>query len=468
MLCVTIRPAMRLHLVTILTFAVAMTLSAQPASDTAARIIDHQLTQSQSYETLAYLADNIGPRLSGSRGAALAVDWTTKRFRDWGIDVRQERVMVPHWVRGAERAHLTSHNRQEIILTTLGGSVATPPAGITADVIEVTSYEQLAELGREKVAGKIVLYNKAMDMELVERGEAFQAYSGAVIFRSSGASRAAEHGAVAAVVRSVASASLRTPHTGALRYDPNQPRIPSAAVTSEDADLISRLLAKGERVRMNLVLTPRTLPDAVSANVVAEIRGRELPNEIILIGGHLDSWDIGTGAIDNGSGVSMVMETMRLMKELNIQPRRTVRAVLFMNEENGMAGAHAYFNSVVKRGELHRHVAVVETDAGVDDPVGFISTLEGTSLEAARARMDVLSRIGPLWFRSSRFVGADTSPLTSAGIPGFGLVPNPRHYFDYHHTAADTLDKVDPKALARNTAAFAALTYMLAEEGLGE
>jgi carboxypeptidase Q len=449
-----------------LAVALAAPLFAQSADANAARLVDHILANSQAYETLSYLTDNIGPRLSGSKGAALAVQYTEKRFREWGIDVRREAVMVPHWVRGEERAHLVSHNDQRIVLTALGGSVATPANGITAEVLEITSFDQLAELGRAKIAGKIVFYNGVMDMSLVESGRAFEAYSKAVVFRGIGASRAAEYGAVASVIRSVASASLRTPHTGSLRYDDKQPKIPAAAMTTEDAQLVHRLLAKGERVRMHLLLTPRALPDVASSNVVAEIRGSERPNEIVLIGGHLDSWDLGTGAIDDGSGVVMVMETLRAMKELGLQPKRTIRGVLFMNEENGLRGGRKYFANAAAREEVQKHVAAIESDAGAAPPVGYITTLEGKNLERIGARMNVLSRITPMRFDSSKHTGADTSPLTDAGVPGFGLVPDPRHYFDFHHTPADTLDKVDPKALAQNTAAVAALAYVLAEEGL--
>ena len=449
-------------------FALAALLVAGTAfaQSEAERIIDYTLANSQAYETLSYLTDNIGPRLSGSKGAELAVQWTAKRFREWGIDVRTERVMVPHWVRGVERASLVSHNDQKIVLTALGGSVATPAAGITAEVIEVTSFDQLAQLGRAKIAGKIVYYNKAMDMALVESGNSFDAYSKAVVFRGVGASRAAEYGAVAAVIRSVASASLRTPHTGSLRYDEKQPKIPAAAMTTEDAELVHRLLAKGERVRMHLVLTPKMLPDVASANVIAEIRGSERPNEIVLIGGHLDSWDLGTGAIDDGSGVAMVMETLRVLKQLGIRPKRTIRGVLFMNEENGLRGGHAYFDNVSKREELAHHIAAIETDAGAATPTGYTTTLEGASLDRVSARARVLSRIAPMKFTSSKHTGADTSPLTDAGVPGFGLVPDPRHYFDFHHTPADTLDKVDPKALAQNSAAIAGLAWLISENGL--
>ena len=450
----------------VLAIVCAWSVAAQTTGHTAHKIIDHALYNSRAYEHLSYLTDNIGPRLSGSRGAELAVRWTTRQLRSWGLETRNEVVMVPHWVRGAERARLVSHNDQKLVLTTLGGSVATPPNGLTAEVVEVTSYDQLNELGRAKIAGKIVFYNAAMDMTLVESGHAFEAYSKAVIFRGRGASRAAEYGAVAAVVRSVASASLRTPHTGSLSYLPDQPKIPAAALATEDADLIHRLLAKGEKVRMHLVLTPRTLPDVQSANVIAEIRGSERPDEIVLIGGHLDSWDLGTGAIDNGSGVAMIMETLRIYKELGIRPKRTIRGVLFMNEENGLRGGRTYFANAAKREELHKHVAAIETDAGAATPTGFITTLSGRDLEELQARLRPLNRIAPMTFRSSKNTGADTSPLTDAGVPGLGLVPNPRHYFDFHHTAADTLDKVDPKALAQNTAAIAATAFILAEDGL--
>lgn len=450
----------------LLAILVAWSVAAQTTDHTVHKIIDHALYNSRAFEHLSYLTDNIGPRLSGSKNADLAVKWTTRQLRSWGIDTRNEPVMVPHWVRGAERARLVSHNDQKIVITALGGSVATPADGITAEVIEVTTREQLAELGRAKIKGKIVFYNKAMDMALIESGRAFDAYGQAVVFRGRGASWAAEHGAVAAVIRSVASASLRTPHTGSMSYDEKLPKIPAGAMSTEDADLVHRLLAKGEKVRMHLVLTPRALPDVMSANVIGEIRGSEHPDEIVLIGGHLDSWDLGTGAIDNGSGVAMVMETLRIYKELGIRPKRTIRGVLFMNEENGLRGARKYFENAAKREELQKHVAAIETDAGAAPPTGFITTLEGKALDAIQARMRVLSRIGPMTFSSSKHTGADTSPLTDAGVPGFGLVPNPRHYFDYHHAPSDTLDKVDPKALAQNTATLAAVAYILAEEGL--
>ncbi|HUR80596.1 MAG TPA: M20/M25/M40 family metallo-hydrolase, partial [Thermoanaerobaculia bacterium] len=389
-------------------------------------LIDHILKTSRAYDHLSYLTDTIGPRLSGSQNAEKAVRWTTSQFKAWGIDVRNEPVMVPHWVRGIERGQLVSPHDQPLVLTALGGSVATPASGVTADVVEVTSYEELEKLGRAKIAGRIVYYHHAFDMEMVESGHAFEAYGKAVQFRGLGASRAAEYGAIAAVIRSVATASLRSPHTGAMRYDEKQPKIPAAALSTEDGDLIHRLLARGERVRMHLTLTPRMLPDVQSANVVAEIRGTEHPEQIVLIGGHLDSWDLGTGAIDNGSGSAMVMETMRAIHELGIQPKRTIRAVLFMNEENGLRGGKKYFENAANREEVQHHVAAIESDAGAAPPTGFITTYEGKALDDLQRRAMVLNRIAPMKFTSSQHTGADTSPLVDAGVPGFGLVPEPR------------------------------------------
>ncbi len=445
---------------TIALFALTATAQQQPPSNTE-RLMARALESDGAWEILAHLTDHIGPRLSGSKGAAQAVQWTTGRFHAWGIDVRDEKVMVPHWVRGQERASLVSHNDQKIVLTALGGSVATPPGGITADVVEVSSFEDLDRLGA-KVRGRIVFYNNPMNMDLVRSGHSFEAYEEAVRYRGTGASRAARYGAAASLIRSVASASLRDPHTGAMRYDPKLPKIPAAAMTVEDAMLVDRLIRKGERVRMHLLLTPKTLPDVESANVVAEIRGSERPDEIVLVGGHLDSWDLATGAIDDGSGVAMSMEVLRLIKELDLHPRRTIRCVLFMNEENGLRGGRGY--AAAHKDEIAKHVAAIETDAGAAAPTGFSTTVTGDRLTALEARTNaLLARVNAAHFEQSSEVGADISPLTDAGVPSFGLVPDPLHYFDYHHSPSDTLDKIDPKELAADVAALAALTYEIAD-----
>ncbi len=378
---------MRHAIAAALLFAVTPSLVAQTVPE---RLIASERAGSQAYETLTHLTDQIGARPSGSKSAALAVAWTTERFRAWGIPVRNEVVRVPHWVRGAESGSIVSHNHQRLVLTALGGSVATPPKGLTADVIEAGSFDELKTLG-DKVKGHIVYFNNPMDMALVNARRSFEAYSRAVIFRSEGASRAAALGAVAVLIRSVGSTSLRTPHTGAMRYDAKLPKIPAAALTAEDAMLVHRLIQRGERVRIHLNLQTRTLPEVSSANVIAEIRGSERPEEIVLIGGHLDSWDLGTGAIDDGSGVAMVMETMRLIHQLGLTPKRTIRCVLFMNEEFGLSGGRAYFAAH----KHENHVAAIESDSGAAAPMGFTTTLKGDPLAALEKRIHSTRRPRP-------------------------------------------------------------------------
>jgi carboxypeptidase Q len=420
------------------------------------RLIGDALASSEAFRTVAHLADQIGPRPSGSQNAALAVAWTTERFRSWGIDVRNEPVIVPHWVRGAESATLVSHNHQRLVVTACGGSVATPREGIAAEVVELHSFEQLD--GR--IQGKIVLFHNPMDMDLVRADRVLEAYRKAAVFRSNGASRAAAHGAVAVLLHSVGSASLRTPHTGSVIYDDHQRTIPAAALTAEDAWLIHRLLERGEHARVHLTLQSEMLPEVDSANVIAEIHGRAPAEEIVVIGAHLDSWDLGTGAVDNASGVSMVMEAMRLIHEAKLVPRRTIRCVLFMNEEMGMSGGRAYF--AAHRGE--RHVAAIESDMGVGAPRGFCTTLRGDALDSLRMRLAPLAGVGADHLEPREATGVDTSLLVKSGVPGFGFLPDDRHYFDVHHSPADTLDKVDPRELARCSAAVTALTWILADQ----
>jgi len=440
-----------------------LALAGGSQSETAGeRIIAHATRSSVAWDFLAHLTDNIGPRLSGSRQAQAAVSWTTDQLSSWGFDTRNETINVPRWVRGEERASLVSHYDQKIVITALGGSVATPLRGVTAEVIEVASLDELNARGAE-ARGKIVLFNNPFDMKLVKEGKTFEAYSKAVTYRSSGASHTASAGGVATLVRSVATSSLRTPHTGSLCYVPGIAEIPAAAVSTEDADLIHRLLAKGERVMMHLVLTPRTLPDIPSANVVFEIKGREKPEEVVVIGGHLDSWDLGTGATDNGSGVAMVVGAMRTLQQLELRPRRTIRAVLFMNEENGLRGAYGYFGNV--RSQLPNHVAAIESDAGSAAAFSIATTLPQTEIDRRlRPLLAPLQRIGVEKIFWQKNTGADTSPLVDSGVLGFGIVPVSEHYFDLHHASSDTLDKILPQDLANNTAALAYLAWVMAEE----
>ncbi len=426
------------------------------AEDGADRILGAAISSSHAYETLAHLTDRIGPRLSGSANLERAVAWTAEQLRGYGLDrVWTEKVMVPHWVRGVETGRIVSPVEHPLVLTALGMSEPTPLEGVTAEVVEVTGFEELRALG-DRARGKIVLFNRP----IVPNGGEERGYGSAAGLRYRGASEAAKQGAVGMLIRSLGTASYRLPHTGGMAYEEGAPRIPAAAVSAEDAELIHRLLAAGEAVRVSYVLGCRTLPDAESANVLAEIRGREKPEEIVLIGAHLDSWDVGTGALDDGAGVAMVMETMRLVRALGLAPRRTIRAVLFTNEENGLRGGRAYAEA--HRSELDRHVAAIECDGGAARPLGFgVSAGEG-GVEIVRRVASRLEVLGAGEVKAGGG-GADIGPLAEARVPLLSVRQDGTRYFDYHHTIADTLDKVDPKELALNVAALGVLAWSLAE-----
>jgi Zn-dependent M28 family amino/carboxypeptidase len=422
----------------------------------AARIVGAALVDSQAYEKLSWLTDRIGHRLSGSAALDQAIEWSAEQFRRDGVDrVWTDEVMVPHWVRGEESARIVAPAEHRLSILALGGSVGTPEGGITAEIVVVDGFESLEELG-EEASGKIVLFNRKM-----EKGFASDNGYGALgRIRSRGPSAAAKHGAVAMLIRSLGTADYRLPHTGALRYDEEIEKIPSAAVSAEDAMLIARLAASGEPVRVELQLGAKTLPDAKSANVLAEIRGRELPDEIVVIGGHLDSWDVGTGAHDDGAGCVIVMETMRLLVKHGLRPRRTIRAVLFTNEENGLRGGKDYARRYEEQMPLH--IAAIESDLGGAPPIGFGVTAGDGAVAAVAEIAELLSVVGADQV-FPRGGGADISPMKKFGVPQIGQLPDPDSYFDYHHTEADTLDKVDRHALDRNVAAMALMAYMLAD-----
>jgi carboxypeptidase Q len=423
--------------------------------DAVARIIDAATTQGRSWAMLQHLTDRIGPRLSGSAGAAEAVRWTAERLRADGLDARLEPVLVPHWVRGEETAELTGALPRRLVVTALGGSVPTPAEGVTAEVVVADGLEGLRALDPARVKGRIVLFNRAMSA-----GSAFQGYGRTVDQRTRGASEAARRGAVASIVRSVGTLDARLVHTGAVTYEEGAPRIPAAAITAEDAGLVARLYEAGAAPTIRLRLGCRTLPDAPSHNVVADLRGRERPDEIVLIGAHLDSWDLGTGAHDDGAGVVMVMDALRILKALGLIPRRTIRGVLFMNEENGLRGAKAYASD--HAAELARHVAAIESDSGGFSPRGFNANVGAEGLEMLRALSASLAPVGATKI-SAGGGGADISQMRPARVPLMGLDVERARYFDWHHSPADTLDKVDPGDLARCAAAMAAMAYLLAE-----
>lgn len=420
----------------------------------AEKLIGPALTEGHAYARLAELTDGIGPRLSGTEGAEAAVQWALRGFKADGVKAWTEPVKVPRWVRGEERGEVLASARTRghpLSLIALGGSAPTPPEGLTAEVVEVTSLEALAALG-DAVKGKWVFFNHAMSVP-----SDYGRFAG---LRARGPGAAAKAGAAGALVRSLATASLRTPHTGSTRFDDGDPKIPAAAVSTEDADLLQRLLASGP-VRVKGVLGCSELPDVESHNVIAEVRGREKPQEIVLIGAHLDSWDVGTGAHDDGAGVVMVMEAARLIAKLPQAPRRTVRVVLFMNEENGLRGARAYAES--HAAELPRHVAAMEMDAGGFRPTGIGLRAGAGGQELVRPWLPPLVALGAGTFSAREAGGADLNFLVPARVPFFGVEVDGTHYFDVHHTMADTLDKVDPQDLARSTAAVAWMTYAMAE-----
>ena len=349
---------------------------------------------------------------------------------------------------------IVSPASQRLAATAIGMSVPTPPEGITAEVIEVTSFDELHARGN-RVAGKIVLFNKP-----IPRHPDGEGYGNAAGLRYRGASEAARQGAVAMLIRSLGTLSARLPHTGALGYEEGVAQIPAAAIAAEDAELLHRLIADGGPVEVNLKLGCQTLPEAESANVVAEIRGRSRPDELVVIGGHLDSWDLGTGAIDDGAGVAVTMEAMRLLRKLDLKPRRSIRGVLFMNEENGGHGGRAYVDA--HGPELDRHVAAIESDSGAGRPLGFDVTAGAGAEEIVTDLASALRSVGATRIEPDGG-GSDIEPMRAAGVPLLGLRQDMSEYFDWHHTAGDTLDKVDPRELADNAVAMAFMAYALAE-----
>ena len=429
------------------------------------RLQQAALTSDYAYRQVAHLSNNIGPRLTGSAQAGKAVEYVASELKAIGCEVQMERVMVPHWVRGEETAALVqfpgqaANTTQKIVLCALGDSVATPADGIEAEVIAVRNFDELKSLPREKVAGKIVLFNYPFDKQMAAEGRGGEAYGEAVIYRADGPSAAARQGAVACLIRSVGGADYRLPHTGQTDYVSDTPKIPAGAVTAEDADLIADLVRQGP-VRMKLVLTPQTLPDVESANVIADIKGSEHPEQIIVVSGHLDSWDLGTGAIDDGAGVAVSMEAANLIQKLHLKPKRTIRVIAWMNEENGLAGSKQYAKDHEK--EWMNHFAAMETDGGADHPLGINIKGKPEVKKMLAPVAAILQESGAGILNLVEHCGADIGPLEKAGVPAFSPIQDSRFYFNYHHTAADTLDKIVPKELAENSAVVAVAAYALA------
>ena len=442
-------------LLAILTVSSAAQSSSSPAwlapyRDTAARLIKTSTADDFAWQRLAELTDTFGPRLSGSENLARSIRWAAEKMKEDGLEnVRTERVMVPNWVRGHERAEIIHPQQSSIEVLGLGGTVATPPGGVEGDILVVTSFDELRSRGAD-ARGRIVLFNAP-----------FTSYGDTVAYRTGGARAASLQGAVAVLVRAVGPIGLRTTHTGAVQYGQGMPPIPAAAITVEDANRLVRIVGRGQRVRVRLVLSGRFEPDAESANVVGEIRGREKPEEIVLLGGHLDSWDVGTGASDDGVGCIITWEAVRLMKKLGIQPRRTVRLVLFTNEENGLRGAAAYLERYGD--QAHNHVFALESDSGVFAPasLGFSGSPSARSM--IRDVGTLLASIG-LSEIGVGGGGADVGPIAqAANAPTMAYLGEPQKYFQIHHTPADTVERIAPDEVSKAAAAIAVMIYVVAE-----
>jgi Zn-dependent M28 family amino/carboxypeptidase len=423
------------------------------------------LKSDYAYRQVAHLSNNIGPRLTGSAQAQKAVDYVAAELKALGLEVQLEKVIVPHWVRGEETAALVEfpgmaeNTTQKIVLTALGSSVATPADGLTAEVVVVRDFDELQALGRAKIEGRIVLFNYHFDKQMAAQSRAGEAYGQAVKYRGEAPSAAARLGAVAALIRSVGGAEYRLPHTGQTDYAKDAPKIPAGAVTAEDADLISALAPQG-KVRMRLLLTPQQLPDAVSYNVIGDLKGSEFPEQIVIVSGHLDSWDLGTGAIDDGAGVAVSMETANLIKKLKLKPKRTIRVIAWMNEENGLMGGKTYAKN--HENEIANHFAAMETDGGAGHPLGINYATKPEAKWYFDAVAKILQSSGAGILNLAQHPGADIGPLTKLGVPGFSPIQDNRTYFNYHHTAADTLDKIVPQELGENAAVVAVTAYALA------
>lgn len=427
-------------------------------------LYDTELSAGHTYDNLRYLCKEIGNRLSGSSGAAASVEWTKQLMESYGFDtVYLQPVMVPHWVRGDTDVVRVLNSKKygtvELTSLALGNTIGTGPKGLLGNVMEVKSIAELKKLGAQ-VKGKIVFFNGPMDPTKVD---AFEAYSGAVSQRGSGAGEASQLGAIGTIVRSMNNRVDGYAHTGNQRYAPNAPAIPALAISTQDAERLSSMLADQSDLQLYLESHGEMKTEKLSYNVVGELRGTEKPEEIIAVGGHLDSWDVGEGAHDDGAGCMQAIEVLRLYKQLGWKPKRTLRAVMWMNEENGLRGGQEYARVAKEKGE--KHIAAIESDSGGFLPIGFSST--GT--EAQRAKLTSwaeLLRPYQLWNLQKAGGGADIGPLRDQGTLLIGLLPDSQKYFIYHHTEADVFEAVDRRELELGAAAMAALVYLLDQEGV--
>jgi len=474
----------------LLVVASASAEAQRPLSETykpqADQLITAAMADTEGYANLTYLCDHIGKRISGSEPLERAIAWSADLMRREGLaNVTTQPAMVPKWVRGKESGGIVSPVVKPFHMLGLGMSVATPPGGITAEVVVVSNFDELKALPPGAVKGKIVVYNAP-----------YEGYGKTVMYRVAGASLAASMGAVGVLVRSITPLAVQLPHTGTLVYDAKQPEIPAAAISLEDAMMLARLAKEPAPVKVHLEMEAHMEPDAPSANVMGEIIGSEHPEEVVVLGGHIDSWDVGQGAQDDGSGIMATLEAVNLIKKSGLVPKRTIRIAFWVNEENGGRGGEAYRKALGDK--VLNQVAAIEMDGGAETPVGYgygfgglgrmrpgtpgaptgpsdLSPEEQHSLDLLRDIATLLKPVGADTIRPGGG-GSDIEPLMSAGVPGLGEMTSVAHYFDWHHTEADTLDKVDPIDFRKNIASLAVMTYILADmpeklaghKGMGE
>jgi hypothetical protein len=415
-----------------------------------AKLIDAAMADSAGYDRLAYLCLRIGNRLSGSASLDKAIAWSAEQMKAAGLEnVQIIPTKVPHWVRGAESGRMLTPLDKPLHMLGLGGSIATPPGGINADVVVVPDFETLNGLGRDKVQGKIVVYN-----------EEYKGYGPSRVYRSDGASKASALGAVAALVRSATGLAMQIPHTGSMTYDGKYPKIPTASISPDDAMNMARLQADGVPIRIHLEMNAQTLPDVDSGDVIGEIRGSEHPEEVVVMGGHIDSWDVGQGAHDDGGSIMAALNALSMMKKLGLRPKRTIRVAFWVNEENGGFGGRAYRRFV--GAEIKNQVAAIEMDGGAEAPVGYGASVTPESTALLKQIAKLLEPVGAGEITGGGG-GSDIEPLMADGVPGLGERTVGTHYFDWHHTEADTLDKVDPQDFRKNVASLAVMGYVLAD-----
>ncbi len=418
-------------------------------AETSLKIISKSLTDSTAYNRLGYMCDTFGPRLSGSKNLENAINWILKEMKSDGFEnVRGEKVSVPTWIRGKESATLLSPFKKELSMLGLGGSIATPRGGLKAEVIVVNDWDELESRSNE-VPGKIVLFNAP-----------FTSYGETVAYRYSGASAAAKHGAVASLIRSIGPWSMNTPHTGVMAYDDDVQKTPHAALTMEDAMMLSRIHDRGDKIIVKLDMNARMVADRWSQNVLGEIKGSVYPDEVVVVGGHIDSWDVGQGAQDDGGGCVASWEAVRLIKELGLKPKRTIRCVLWTNEENGGKGNKGYRD--MHMDEMDKHVLAIESDGGVFSPKGFGFSGNDSARKIVEEIHALMKPIGANTI-SEGGRAADVAPLNDEGVPVMSLKVDGSKYFWYHHTNADTFDKVDFNEFNRCVAAIAIMAYVVAD-----